>query len=68
MARVKFYLDTRPTKDGKCHIKLSLSHKGTSALMPTGVFVRPEHWKSGDSGTEPHVKKTCVDTRHSIAS
>jgi hypothetical protein len=59
MARVKFYLDARPTKDGKCHIKLSISHNSTTALMPTGVFVKTEHWNCGDTETEPHIKKTC---------
>ncbi len=59
MARVKFHLDKRPTKEGRCHIKLSLSHNGSTALMPTGVFVCPEHWEAGNSEVEPHIKKTC---------
>ncbi|MDR2887546.1 MAG: site-specific integrase, partial [Bacteroidales bacterium] len=60
MARAKFYFDNRPTRDGRYHIKLSLSHKGTSALMPTGVFIKPEQWNSGDGETDPHIKKTCT--------
>lgn len=60
MARVRFHLDTRPTKDGRCHIKLSLSHNGSTALMPTGVFVKPEFWDPGDDAADPHIKKTCV--------
>ncbi len=59
MARVKFHFDTRPAKDGRCHVKLFVSHNKTTALMTTGVFVRPEHWEDGDSETEPHIKKTC---------
>ncbi|MEZ3441526.1 phage integrase SAM-like domain-containing protein [Alistipes sp.] len=59
MAKVKFYLDKRPTSEGKHHVKLSISHNTTTALMPTGVFVRAEHWFPGDSETDPHVKKTC---------
>jgi len=59
MARLKFYLDTRPTKDGRHHIKLLLSHKGTSALLPTDVFVKPEQWHCGDNETDPRIKKNC---------
>lgn len=60
MARLKLHLDRRPTKDGKRHIKILISHNTTTALFPTDIFVRPEHWEDGDSETEPHVKKTCL--------
>ena len=59
MARVKFYLDRKPTKDGRCHVKLTITHNGGSALMPTEVFVRPEQWFPGDADTDPYIKKTC---------
>lgn len=60
MARVKFYLDTRGLSvDGKAHVKISLSHNKTSALIPTSVLIKPEYWDPGDKNTEPHVKKTC---------
>ena len=67
MARVKFHLDKRPTKDGRCHIKLSLSHNGSTALMPTGVFVCPEHWEAGNSevgknGKRDPLKTVQIDT------
>lgn len=61
MASIKLYHDTRAaTKDGRCQIKISISHKGASALLGTGVFVRPEHWCAGNAETEPYIKKTCV--------
>lgn len=59
MARVKFYLDTRPTIDGRCHIKLTMTHNGKSALISTGVFIKPEYWFAGNSEIDPHIKKTC---------
>lgn len=63
MARVKFYLDKRPTSDGRSHIKLLLSHGGTVAMFSTGVFVRPEYWHGGDAEIEPHIKKSCPGAR-----
>lgn len=60
MARVKFYLDKRPTTDGRCHIKLSVTHNGGSALFPTDVFIKPEFWDAGNAETDPHIKRTCV--------
>lgn len=59
MARVIYHLDKRPTRDGRHHIKLSVSHNKTTALIPTDVFVKPEHWFAGNAEIEPHIKKTC---------
>ena len=64
MARLRFYHDKRkPLDDGKCPVTVSVSHCGTSALIPTGVSVKPEHWHPGDKETEPHIKKTCTGYR-----
>jgi hypothetical protein len=63
MASVKFHLSKKQTTDGRCHIKLSLSHNGSSALFSTGVFVKPEQWFSGDAETDPYIKKTCTGAK-----
>ncbi len=59
MAKVGFYLNTKPAINGRHHIKLLLSHNKTTALFSTGQYVRPEQWFSGDAETDPYIKKTC---------
>lgn len=59
MAKMKPYLDKRsPNKDGKYPVTIYLLHEGQNRLLPTGVYVREEHWHPGDKDTDPHIKKT----------
>lgn len=45
MATSKFYLDKRAArKDGKLPLKVSISHKGKTALISLGVFLLPGQW------------------------
>ena len=45
MATLKLYLDTRKIgKDGTAPVKLSINHKGGSALMNLDIRIRPEQW------------------------
>ena len=61
MARLRIYHDTRTAlKDGRSQVKISLSHRGTTALFPTDILVKPEHWHAGNEETEPHIKRTCA--------
>ena len=45
MASTKFYLDTRGVKPGKtAALKLSITHKGKSALLSLNVHILPTQW------------------------
>ena len=45
MASTKFYLDTRGIKPGKtAALKLSITHKGKSALLSLNVHILPTQW------------------------
>ena len=41
----KIYLDKRSAKkDGTYPLKISVSYKGAYTLIPTGIYLLPEHW------------------------
>lgn len=45
MARVKFYLDCRVKHtSGKYPLKLNISHKGRTALLPLNIFLSSDQW------------------------
>ena len=47
MARVKYYLDGRYVKvDGTSPVKVMFSHRGTTAMMSTYIFVPKKNWDS----------------------
>jgi len=44
----KIYLDKRSAKkDGTYPLKISVSYKGAYTLIPTGIYLLPEHSRSG---------------------
>ena len=50
MATVKIYLDARtPRKDGSSPLKLSVAHKGKTALISLGISVQKENWDETNS-------------------
>lgn len=56
MAKIKVYLDTRASKD-KAPLKLSISHKNTTALLPLGLSISPEHWSKEEQTIIKHPRR-----------
>ena len=55
----KIYLDKRSAKkDGTYPLKISVSYKGAYTLIPTGIYLLPEHWDetSGKSSVSCPLK------------
>lgn len=44
MATIKLGLDTRTEKNGMCPVRIRINHNNTSAYIPTGVRVEPDHF------------------------
>lgn len=59
MAKATLYLDTRTTVRGKHQVKIQISHRGTNALLGTGVLVDREQWQPHTKDTDAYVKRSC---------
>jgi integrase len=47
MAKVSFYHDLRAVKDGSCGaIKIRVYHKGKAIMLPTSIYILPQHWEN----------------------
>ncbi|MDL2223105.1 site-specific integrase [Bacteroidales bacterium OttesenSCG-928-M11] len=70
MATTKFYLDKRSKrKDGSSPLKLGITHKQTSALISTSVFLTPEQWDKDKDRVVNHPRKQSLNnylTRFSL--
>lgn len=47
MSSVNIYFDRRTLKDGKAQVKISVSRNGSTAYIPTGVWLLPDQWRRG---------------------
>lgn len=57
--KTKLYLDTRRVlNDGNCPLKISLSHNGRTAYVPTNVSLRPSQW---DANLQIVIKHPAVN-------
>lgn len=61
MSKVSLLLDTRYKTNGKCSLKISVSHNGSTAYHALGIHLLPEHWQKPTSESDGFVKKTCTD-------
>ena len=62
MITTKLYLDTRGIKDGsEAPLKLSISHKGKTALISLGVKVTKSQWDSHTCKVIPHPNKAYIN-------
>lgn len=59
MANATLYLDTRTIVRGKCQVKIQISHRGTNALLGTGVWIERDQWQPSTKDSEAYVKRTC---------
>lgn len=55
----KFYLDRRSSREGSpCPLKISISSKGSTAYVPTGVSLLPEQWDARAQKVVSHPQKS----------
>lgn len=63
MAQVKAYLDTRGRIDGQtAPIKITITHKGTSALLSLGIAVKPSEWDKTTRQVIKHPRKVAYNS------
>lgn len=59
MAASKIYFDKRaPRADGRCPLKVSISHGGRTALISLELFLLPEEWDARKSCVVGHPNRT----------
>ena len=63
MATIGTYLDKRTIKNNTAQIKISVSQHGSTAYIPTGIWINPEQWDNGKiKGTaNKHVIQSTID-------
>lgn len=61
MARLKLYLDTRASKDN-APLKISVSHKNSTALISTGISISPEHWDKERQEVVKHPRRQMINS------
>lgn len=59
MANASLYLDIRTTVRGKNQVKIQISHRGTNALLSTGVWIEREQWQPATKDSDAYIKRTC---------
>lgn len=57
MAKLTLNLDERSMKNGKAHVRIRISHKGTNCFIGTGVYVEPQYF-IGTSLHDPLHRRT----------
>ena len=58
----KIYLDKRSAKkDGTYPLKISVSYKGAYTLIPTGIYLLPEHWDETSNKVIKHISRTSLN-------
>lgn len=63
MATTKFYLDTRADKlNGTFPLTISISHNGTSALLPVGINLKQEEWDPRAEKIVKHPQRQTLNT------
>lgn len=63
MATTKLYLDTRATKKGKpAPLKLAITKKGNTALLPLNVNLLPDQWDKKAGKVINHPNKAFLNT------
>lgn len=63
MAQVKAYLDIRGRMDGQtAPIKITITHKGTSALLSLGIAVKPCEWDKTTRQVIKHPRKVAYNS------
>lgn len=69
MAKLSLNLDTRSVRNGMAHIRIRINHRGTSAFVPTGVYVEPEYFIPGSLYDPIHRKAyLAIDKRDKLAA
>lgn len=61
MSKISLLLDTRYRTNGKCSLKVSIFHNGSTSYHSLGIYLLPEHWSKPSSESDGFVKKHCAD-------
>lgn len=63
MIRLHYYLDTRAVPEGaEAPLKLAVSKRGTTAMLPTGVSLRPCEWDGKGQRITKHPRKASLES------
>lgn len=63
MAKLKIYLDARAVPEGRpAPLKLSITHKGRTALLSLGVAVMPSQWDMKNGKVCQHKNKAAINS------
>lgn len=61
MISTRLYLDTRASGDGPAPVKVQITRRGKTALLPTGVRVTPDQWDRANLRIVRHPQKTTLN-------
>jgi len=56
MTKLSLNIDTRSLRNGMGHVRLRINHRGTSAMVSTGVYVEPQYFITGSLYDPIHRK------------
>lgn len=63
MASLKVYLDNRSlNKQGEAPLKISISHRGTSALLSLGLYLKPSDWDKDKAKVINHPRRNLLNS------
>ena len=62
MITTHYWLDTRRDNDGVSPLKLLLTLRGRSGMIPVGIKLRPEQWDKKNQRIVKHDSKTTLNT------